>query len=130
MYTVYTLLGNICTPLLCVFCLQGNFSLIFFNLFLCRTYISRLKVFKSTEEEKSSESTLKFSNYTISVCVNIGSREYSSRSTRRRCSVTISVLENFSKFKGNHLYQSLYFVKVAEIRDSGTAVFLQILRYF
>ena len=81
MYTVYTLLGNICTPLLCVFCLQGNFSLIFFNLFLCRTYISRLKVFKSTEEEKSSKSTPKFSNYTFS------SSEYRSRRSRWRCSV-------------------------------------------
>ena len=36
----------------------------------------------------------------------------------------------FAKFIGNHLFQSLVFIKVAWKRDFGTAVFLWILRNF
>ena len=42
-------------------------------------------------------------------------------------------LRNFTKFTGKHLRQSLFFSKVAESllkRDSGTGVFLWILRNF
>ena len=35
------------------------------------------------------------------------------RSSHRRCSVKKGVLRNFAKFTGKHLYQSLYFNKVA-----------------
>ena len=37
---------------------------------------------------------------------------------------------NFAKFIGNHLFQSLVFIKVAWKRDFGTAGFLWILRNF
>ena len=47
------------------------------------------------------------------------------------------VLRNFSKFTGKHLCQSLFFNKVASLkpatllkRDSGTGIFLLILRNF
>ena len=35
------------------------------------------------------------------------------RSSHLRCSVKKGVLRNFAKFKGKHLYQSLFFNKVA-----------------
>ena len=34
------------------------------------------------------------------------------------------VLKNFTKFTGKHQYQSLFFDKVAGLRDSGTSFFL------
>ena len=34
------------------------------------------------------------------------------------------VLRNFTKFTGKHLCQSLFFNKVAGLRDSGTGVLL------
>ena len=39
------------------------------------------------------------------------------RSSHRRCSVGKGVLRNFAKFTGKHLCQSLYFNKVAGLRD-------------
>ena len=38
------------------------------------------------------------------------------RSNHRRCSVRKGVLRNFTKFTGKHLYQSLFFNKVAGLR--------------
>ena len=38
------------------------------------------------------------------------------RSSHRRCSIKICVLENFAKFTGKHLCQSLFFNKVAGLR--------------
>ena len=49
------------------------------------------------------------------------------RSSHQRCSVRKGVLRNFANFTGKHLCQSLYFNK---IRESGTGVFLWILRNF
>ena len=34
----------------------------------------------------------------------------------QRCSIKIDVLKNFAKFTGKHLYQSLFFNKVADLR--------------
>ena len=39
------------------------------------------------------------------------------RSSHRRCSVGKGVLRSFAKFTGKHLCQSLYFNKVAGLRD-------------
>ena len=58
------------------------------------------------------------------------------RSSHLRCSVRKGVLRNFAKFTSKHLCQSLFFNKVAGLRqhyfkrDSGTGVFLLILRNF
>ena len=58
------------------------------------------------------------------------------RSSRRRCSIKIDVLENFAKFTGNHLCQvSLanlagWGLQLYEKRDSGTGAFLWVLRNF
>ena len=58
------------------------------------------------------------------------------RSSTRRCSVRKGFLRNFAKFTGKHLFRSLLFKKFAlglqlyEKRDSGTGVFLWILRNF
>ena len=38
------------------------------------------------------------------------------RSSHRRCLVNKGVLKNFAKFAGKHLYQSLFFNKVAGLR--------------
>ena len=53
------------------------------------------------------------------------------RSSRPEAFCKNGVLRNFAKFTGNHLYQSLFFNKVAGLdlqlyqnRDSGTGVFL------
>ena len=40
------------------------------------------------------------------------------RSSHRRCSVRKDVLRNFTKFTGKHLYQSLFFNKVAAPRPA------------
>ena len=40
--------------------------------------------------------------------------QYIYRSSHRRCSIKKSVLRNFSKFTGKHLYQSLFFNNVTE----------------
>ena len=50
------------------------------------------------------------------------------RSRHRRCSVRKSVLRNFSKFTGKHLCQSLYFNKVAGLRESITSIEIYCLR--
>ena len=59
------------------------------------------------------------------------------KSNHRRFSVRRSVLINFAKFTGKHLCQSLFFNKVAghpatllKTRDSGTSIFLWVLRNF
>ena len=59
------------------------------------------------------------------------------RSSTRRCSIGKDVLKNFAKFTRKHLCRSLFFNKVAGLRpatllkrDSGTVVFLWILRNF
>ena len=59
------------------------------------------------------------------------------RSSHQRCSIKKGVLKNFAKFTGKHLWQRLFFKKVAgwglqlyQKRDSGTDVFLSILRNF
>ena len=41
-----------------------------------------------------------------------------SRSSHRRCSVRKGVLRNFAKFTEKHLYQSLFFNKVAGLRPT------------
>ena len=48
----------------------------------------------------------------------------------RRCSIKTFVLENFAKFTGKHLCQSLCFNKVARPADCATVAFLCILRNF
>ena len=40
------------------------------------------------------------------------------RSSYRRCSVKKVLLKNFTKFTGKHLYQSLFFNKVAGLRPA------------
>ena len=61
------------------------------------------------------------------------------KKVHRRCSGRKGVLRNFRKFTGKHLCQILFFNKVAGLRlqlflnykrDSGTDVFLWILRNF
>ena len=56
------------------------------------------------------------------------------RSTHRKCSVRKGAFINFAKFTVKHLCQSLFFNKVAgfslQKRDSGTGVFLWVLRNF
>ena len=41
---------------------------------------------------------------------------YTYRSSHQRCSVRKDVLRNFAKFTGKHLWQGLYFNKVAGLR--------------
>ena len=41
-----------------------------------------------------------------------------SRSSHQRCSIKKGVIENFAKFTGKHLYQSLFFKKVAGHRHA------------
>ena len=55
------------------------------------------------------------------------------RSSHQRCSIKISVLKNFAKFKGKHLCRSLFFNKVADgglqlykKGDSDTGVLVRI----
>ena len=43
---------------------------------------------------------------------------FCSRSSHRRCSVRNGVLRNFAKFTGQHLWQSLFFTKVAGLRPA------------
>ena len=62
-------------------------------------------------------------------------RTTASRSSHKRCSIIKGVLKSFAKFTGKHLYQSLFFNKVAGLqfylkRDSRTGVLLRILRNF
>ena len=67
------------------------------GLFLCKTYLSRVQVFISTEEKQSSETPLTFPNYPISSCVNIGSRECKLRRSHPRCPVKkvfLKILQN------------------------------------
>ena len=55
------------------------------------------------------------------------------RSKHQTCSMKKDVLRNFTKFTGKQLCQSIFFNKVAGAawkRDSGTGVFLWILRNF
>ena len=59
------------------------------------------------------------------------------RSSRPEVFCKKGIPKNFPKFTGKHLCQSLFFTKVAGLtpatllkRDSGTGVFLQILRNF
>ena len=40
------------------------------------------------------------------------------RSNHRRCSVVLSVLKSFTKFTRKHLYQSLFFNNIADIRPA------------
>ena len=40
------------------------------------------------------------------------------RSSHQTCSVKTSVCRNFVKFTGKHLYQSLFFIKVADFRPA------------
>ena len=40
------------------------------------------------------------------------------RSSHQKCSIKKGVLKNFTKFKGKHLCQSLFFNKVADFRPS------------
>ena len=49
------------------------------------------------------------------------------RNSHRRYSVRKGALRNFTKFTAKHMFQSLFFNKVA---GSGTVVFLRILRNF
>ena len=53
----------------------------------------------------------------------MNSRHIIIRSSDRRCSIKKGVLRNFVKFTGKHLRQSLYFIKVLNLRDSGVGVF-------
>ena len=61
-----------------------------------------------------------------------------SRSSRPKVFFKKGILKNFAKVTGKHLYQSLFFNKVAELKpatlfkkiDSDTGVFLWILRNF
>ena len=53
------------------------------------------------------------------------------RSSHQRCSMKEGVLRNFTKFTEKHLYKSLFFNKVVDLRpatllkrDSGTGIFL------
>ena len=53
------------------------------------------------------------------------------RSSHQRCSIEISVLKNFTKFTGKHLYQSFFFNEAAGLRPttllkrgSGAGIFL------
>ena len=71
---------------------------------------------------------LNFQNYLL---------ESNFRSSLRRCSIKKGVLRNFAKLTGKQLCQSLLFNKVADFRpslllkrDSGTGVFLWMLRNF
>ena len=59
------------------------------------------------------------------------------RRNHRRCFIKKGVFRNFTKFRGKHLRQSLFFNKVAGLRTatllkrgSGTSAFLWILRNF
>ena len=60
------------------------------------------------------------------------------RNSHQRCSIRKGVLKNLAEFTGKHLYQSLFFYKVADIRpatlfkkgDPGTGEFLWILLNF
>ena len=60
------------------------------------------------------------------------------RNSHQRCSIRKGVLRNLAEFTGKHLYQSLFFYKVADIRpatlfkkgDPGTGEFLWILLNF
>ena len=45
-------------------------------------------------------------------------KEKKDRSSHRRCSVKKGVLRNFAKFTGKHLYQSLFFNKIAGLRSA------------
>ena len=40
------------------------------------------------------------------------------KNSHRRCSIKKVVLKNFPKFTGKHLYQSLFFNKVAHLRPA------------
>ena len=57
---------------------------------------------------------------------------YDDRSSHQRCSVGKSVLENFAKFTGKHLCQSLFFNKVAGLTEhlSVTASVTTLLSHF
>ena len=45
--------------------------------------------------------------------------------TRKRCSMLKSVIKSFPKFTVNHMYQSLFFNKVADLYTSGCLMFLE-----
>ena len=61
-------------------------------------------------------------------CCNFSSTTY--RSSHQRCSVTKSVLWNFAKFTRKHLFQSLFFNKVAGQRCSVTKAVPRIFANF
>ena len=78
----------------------------------------------------------------ISICVKLIPKQFEAKFIKKLCNTEAElrssrpemfckrgVLRNFAKFTGKHLYQSLFFSKVAGLqlylkRDSGTGVFL------
>ena len=72
---------------------------------------------------------------TTFVLLKLQTVETSLRSSSQEVFCKQCVLRNFAKFTGKHLHQSLFFNKVAGLRnqrtrDSDTGVFLSILRKF
>ena len=70
--------------------------------------------------------------------IGVNIQLYHSSRSHQQCSMKKGVLENFAKFTGKNLSQSLFFNKVAGLRsaillkkgDTGTGVFLGILWNF
>ena len=52
------------------------------------------------------------------------------RSSHRRCSIKKGVLENFTKFTGKHLYQTLFFNKVAGLSTLALVFCYEFYEFF
>ena len=57
-------------------------------------------------------------------------RVFTCRSSHRRCSVKMGALRNFAKVTGKHLWQSLFFNKVAGVRSANLLKMSLWHRYF
>ena len=57
-------------------------------------------------------------NFFLLFVVNYFCKKVPFRSSHHRCSVRKGVLRNFAKFTGKHLWQSLFFNKVAGLRPA------------
>ena len=85
----------------------------YFFLFFFFVKKERLNTKLKTEKKLLNEVEVEVNNVKWSVWEVTKRQLKSPRSSHRRCSVRKCVLTNFTKFTGKHLYQSLFFKKVA-----------------
>ena len=94
---------------ICLFC--STLTMRKLKYFMPYTIRLHCKTSRRSERWTRNRQQIIFKNVCISNVQNVDQKM--NRSRHRRCSVRKGVLRNFAKFTGKHLWQSLFFNKVA-----------------